>query len=97
MTLQGQQVFPPPSMPSPTVHTERSGANSPSIFTSKHVSSKQARVAGRKRIFQESWEDTVRSFVKMTDIWKSNLIRKELHHFPFLTSLPQHFCNKFEF
>ena len=28
----------PPSMPSPTVHTERSGANSPSVFTSKHVS-----------------------------------------------------------
>ena len=61
MTLHGQQVHPPPSMPPPTVHTERSGASSPSVF---------------------------RSFVKMTDVWKSNLMRKELHNFPCLTSLP---------
>ena len=40
MTLQGQQVYPPPSMPPPTVHTERSGAKSSSVFTSKHVSVK---------------------------------------------------------
>ena len=40
MTLQGQQVHPPPSMPPPSVHTERSGANSPSVFTPKHVSVK---------------------------------------------------------
>ena len=53
MTLQGQQVHPPPSMPSPTEHTELSGANSLSVFTSKPVSSKQAR----KRTFQESWEE----------------------------------------
>ena len=32
--------------------------------------------------------DTVRSFVKMTDVWTSNLTRKELHHFPCLTSIP---------
>ena len=38
MTLQGQQVHSPPSIPSPTEHTERSVANSPSVFTSKHVS-----------------------------------------------------------
>ena len=30
----------PPSMPPPTVHTERSGANCPSVFTSKYVSVK---------------------------------------------------------
>ena len=35
--------------------------------------------------------DTVRSFVKMTDVRKSNLLRKELHHFPCLTSLPNIF------
>ena len=29
-----------------------------------------------------------RSFIKMTDVWKSNLMRKELHHFPCLTSPP---------
>ena len=61
MTLQGQQVHPPLSMPPSTVHTERSGANFPSVF---------------------------RSFVKMTDEWKSNLMRKGLHHLPYLTSLP---------
>ena len=40
MTLQGQLVHSPPSMPPPTVHNERSGVNSPSVFTSKHVSVK---------------------------------------------------------
>ena len=40
MALQGQQVHPPPLMPSPTEHTERSGANSSSAFTSKHASVK---------------------------------------------------------
>ena len=30
-------------MPSPTEHTERSGANSPSVFTSKHVSVKAGK------------------------------------------------------
>ena len=30
----------PPSMPSPLEHTERLVANSPSVFTSKHVSVK---------------------------------------------------------
>ena len=43
MTLQGQQVHPPPSMPPPTEHTERSGANSPSVITSKHVSVKAGK------------------------------------------------------
>ena len=43
MTLQGQQVQHPPSVPSPTEHTERSGANSPSVFTSKHVSVKAGK------------------------------------------------------
>ena len=61
MTLQGQQVHPPASMPPPTVRTERSGANSPSVF---------------------------RSFLKMIDVWKSNLMRKELYYFPCLTCLP---------
>ena len=41
MTLQGQQVHPPPSIPPPTEHTERSGANSPSVLTWKHVSMDQ--------------------------------------------------------
>ena len=43
MTLQGQQVHPPPSMPPPTEHTEQSGANSPSVFTSKYVSVKAGK------------------------------------------------------
>ena len=43
MTLQGQQVHPPPSMPSPTEHTEQSEANSPSVFTWKHVSVKAGK------------------------------------------------------
>ena len=34
MTLQGQQVHPHISMPPPLMHTERSGANYPSVFTS---------------------------------------------------------------
>ena len=53
MTLQGQQVHPPPSMPSPPVYTERSGANSPT-FTWKHVSVKSGN---GKRTFQESREE----------------------------------------
>ena len=57
MTLQGQQVHPLPSMPSPTEHTERSGANSPSVFTWKHVSVKAGngnvhfKNRGRRSIF----------------------------------------------
>ena len=57
MTFQGLQVHPPPSMPSPTEHTERSGANSPSVFTSKHVSVKGGKGnenfknRGRRSIF----------------------------------------------
>ena len=43
MTLQVQQVHPPPSMPPHTVHTERSGANCSSVFTSKHVSVKAGK------------------------------------------------------
>ena len=54
MTLQGQQVHPPPSMPSPPVYTEGSGANSPCVFTWKHVSVKSGN---GKRTFQESWEE----------------------------------------
>ena len=50
MTLQGQQVHPPPSMPSPTQHIERSGANSPRVFTSKHVSVKAGRETYISRI-----------------------------------------------
>ena len=57
MTLQGQQVHPPPSVPSPTEHTERSGEYSPSVFTSKHVSVKAGKGnvhfknRGRRSIF----------------------------------------------
>ena len=57
MTFQGQQIKPPPSMPSPTVHAERSGANSPSVFTWKHVSVKSGKGnvhfknRGRRSIF----------------------------------------------
>ena len=54
MTLQGQQVHSPPSIPPPTVHTECSGANSLSLFPSKHVSVKEDK---GKRTFQESWEE----------------------------------------
>ena len=50
MTLQGQQVHPPPSMPPPTEHTERSGAISPSVFTSKHVSLKVGKETYISRI-----------------------------------------------
>ena len=48
---------PPHSMPSPTVHTEWSGANSPSVFTWKHVSVKAGKGnvhhknRGRRSIF----------------------------------------------
>ena len=35
--VAGAAGVPPPPMPPPTVHTERSGANCPSVFTSKHV------------------------------------------------------------
>ena len=45
----------PPSVPSPTEHTERSGANSPNVFTSKHVSVKAGK--GTYSTFQESWEE----------------------------------------
>ena len=44
-------------MPPPTVHTERSGVNSPSVFTSKHVSVKAGKGnihfknRGRRNIF----------------------------------------------
>ena len=47
----------PPSMPSPTEHTEHSGTNSPCIFTSKHVSVKAGKGnvhfknRGRRSIF----------------------------------------------
>ena len=57
MTLQEQQVHPSPSMPKLTVHTERSWANSPNVFTSKHVSVKagkenvQLKNRGRRSIF----------------------------------------------
>ena len=57
MTWQGQQVHPPPSIPPSTVHTERLGANSPSIFSSKHVSVKAGKGnvhfknRGRRSIF----------------------------------------------
>ena len=50
MTLQGQQVHPSPSMPSPTEHTERSGANYPSVFTWKHVSVKAGKETYISRI-----------------------------------------------
>ena len=53
MTLQGQQVHPPPSMPSPTERTERLGANSPSVFTSKHVSVKAGKETYISRIVGE--------------------------------------------
>ena len=53
MTLQGQQVHSHPSMPPHIVHTERSGANPPSVFPivfpytlvfpSKHVSVKAGK------------------------------------------------------
>ena len=36
--VAGAASIPPPPIPSPTEHTERSGANSPSVFTLKHVS-----------------------------------------------------------
>ena len=57
MALQGQKVFTPPSMPSPTVYTERSGANSPSVFTSKHASVKAGKGGWAKCKFQESWKE----------------------------------------
>ena len=50
---------PPPSMPSPT---ERSGANSPSVFTSKHVSVKAgketyiSRIVGGKVFLCTRWQ-----------------------------------------
>ena len=53
MTLQGQQVHPLPSMPPPTVHTERSEANSPSVFTLKHVSVKVGKETYISRIVGE--------------------------------------------
>ena len=42
--VAGAASTPPPSVPSPIEHTERSGVNSPSVFTSKHISVK----AGKK-------------------------------------------------
>ena len=50
MTLQGQQVHPPPSMPPRIEHTVRSGANSPSVFTWKHVSVKAGKETYISRI-----------------------------------------------
>ena len=64
MTLQVQQVQPPPSMP--TAYTERSGANSPSVFTWKHVSVKAGKGnvhfknRGRISIFFCAQDDNVR-------------------------------------
>ena len=52
MTLQGQQVHPPPSMPSPTVHTEGSGVNSPSVFTWKRISVKAGKETYISRIVE---------------------------------------------
>ena len=55
--VAGAASISPPSMPSPTEHTERSGANSPSVFTSKHVSVKAGKGhvhfknRGRRNIF----------------------------------------------
>ena len=43
-------TYPSPSMPSPTMHIERSGANSPSVFTSKHVSVKAGKETYISRI-----------------------------------------------
>ena len=40
----------PPTMPPPTVHIERSEANSPSVFTSKHVSVKAGKETYISRI-----------------------------------------------
>ena len=52
MTLQGQQEQSPPSMPSPTEHTERSGVNSPGVFTLKHVSVKAGKEMYISRIVE---------------------------------------------
>ena len=72
MTLQVQ--------PSPTEHTERSGANSPSVFTSKHVSVKAGKgtyisriVGGEVFLLCTRWE--CKMFVvldssKSTHKWK---------------------------
>ena len=57
MTLQEQQVHPPSTMPPPTVHNERPGANFPSVFTSELVSVKAGKGnvrfknRGRRSIF----------------------------------------------
>ena len=48
--IAGQHVHPPPSVPSPTEHSERPGANSPSVFTSKHVSVKAGKETYISRI-----------------------------------------------
>ena len=66
MTLLGQQVHPPPSMPPPIVHSERSGSNSPNVFTSKHVSVKArkgtyiSRIVGGEKYFCCAQDDNVR-------------------------------------
>ena len=48
--VAGAASAPPPSVHSPTEHTERSGANSPSVFTSKHVSVKAGKETHISRI-----------------------------------------------
>ena len=61
--VAGAASVSPPSMPSHTEHTERSGANSPSVFTWKHVSVKAGKEnvhfknRGRRSVFVRAQDD----------------------------------------
>ena len=93
MTLQGQQVHPPPSM-----DTERSGANSPSAFTKKKKKfgnmslSKQAR----KRTIQESWEEKCFCYAQDDNVrWLLySKVQKGIHKWNIRRNYHTVFCSK---